>query len=128
MIFSEKEIILNNGKTAILKSPVETDAEQLLDMIKRACGVVHPGTEGMHHARMLPAAVFRLVKAHQQQCQKSHVIAESQPGHGGGLLPESPTNAAINRSVTLSLVLVQLRITGRYKSKHTEPPTSPLYF
>ena len=38
MIFSEKEIILKNGKTAILKSPVETDAEKLLNMIKQACG------------------------------------------------------------------------------------------
>lgn len=38
MIFKEKEITLKNGTTAILKSPVESDAEQLLNMIKQACG------------------------------------------------------------------------------------------
>ncbi len=38
MIFTEKEITLKNGKTAILKSPVESDAEELLNMIKQTCG------------------------------------------------------------------------------------------
>lgn len=38
MIFTEKEIRLKNRTTAILKSPIESDAEQLLNMIKQACG------------------------------------------------------------------------------------------
>ena len=38
MIFKEKEITLKNGKKAILQSPIESDAEQLLNMIKQACG------------------------------------------------------------------------------------------
>ncbi len=38
MIFTEKIITLKNGATAILKSPLESDAEQLLNMIKQACG------------------------------------------------------------------------------------------
>lgn len=37
MIFSEKQITLKNGMTAILKSPIESDAEQLLTMIRLAC-------------------------------------------------------------------------------------------
>lgn len=38
MIFKEKRIILNNGKTAILKSPETSDAQRMLDYITTACG------------------------------------------------------------------------------------------
>ena len=38
MILDEKQIILKNGVTAILKTPEINDAEQMLDCIKTACG------------------------------------------------------------------------------------------
>lgn len=38
MIFEEKKITLKNGKTAVLKSPYITDAEKMLNYIKKACG------------------------------------------------------------------------------------------
>lgn len=38
MIITEKEITLKNGTKAMLKSPIESNAEQLLNMIKKACG------------------------------------------------------------------------------------------
>ena len=38
MIFEEKEIVLKNGKTAILKSPHVADAENMLNYIIKACG------------------------------------------------------------------------------------------
>ena len=38
MIFEEKTIKLNNGQEAILKSPAVEDAEELLNMVKTACG------------------------------------------------------------------------------------------
>lgn len=38
MIFEEKKIVLQNGKTAILKSPCVEDAEMMLNYIKKACG------------------------------------------------------------------------------------------
>ena len=38
MIFQEKQIILKNGKIAILKSPTTEDAKQMLNYISTACG------------------------------------------------------------------------------------------
>ncbi len=38
MIFETKQIILKDGRTAILKSPSVEDAEQLLNYIKKCCG------------------------------------------------------------------------------------------
>ena len=38
MIFEEKTIKLKNGQEAILKSPAVEDAEELLNMVKTACG------------------------------------------------------------------------------------------
>lgn len=38
MIFDDKQIILKDGRTAILKSPCACDAEKLLNYIKKACG------------------------------------------------------------------------------------------
>ena len=38
MIFEEKQIILKDGRTAILRSPREEDAEKLLSFIKKSCG------------------------------------------------------------------------------------------
>ncbi|MCI5650281.1 MAG: GNAT family N-acetyltransferase [Fusicatenibacter sp.] len=38
MIFEEKEIVLKNGKTAVLKSPCPEDAEKMLHYVKAACG------------------------------------------------------------------------------------------
>ena len=38
MIFQEKEFILKDGRTAILKSPEACDAQKMLDFITVACG------------------------------------------------------------------------------------------
>ena len=38
MIFEEKQIVLKNGKIAILKSPCVEDAEKMLNYVKTACG------------------------------------------------------------------------------------------
>ena len=38
MIFEEKEIVLKNGQTAILRSPHVEDAEKMLKYVKKACG------------------------------------------------------------------------------------------
>ncbi|MBQ8567238.1 MAG: GNAT family N-acetyltransferase [Clostridia bacterium] len=38
MIFDEKQIILKDGRTAILKTPCVEDAEKLLSYIRRSCG------------------------------------------------------------------------------------------
>lgn len=38
MIFDEKEIVLHNGKRAVLKSPCAEDAEKMLNYIRKACG------------------------------------------------------------------------------------------
>lgn len=37
MIFEEKQILLKDGRTAILKSPCVEDAEKLLNYLKKAC-------------------------------------------------------------------------------------------
>ena len=38
MIFSEKTIFLKDGRTALLRSPIEADAEKMLEYIRKACG------------------------------------------------------------------------------------------
>ena len=38
MTFEEKQIVLKNGKTAILRSPCAEDAQGMLDYITKACG------------------------------------------------------------------------------------------
>ena len=38
MIFEAKQIILKDGRTAILKTPCIEDAEKMLHYIKKACG------------------------------------------------------------------------------------------
>ena len=38
MILEEKKIVLQNGKTAMLKSPRVEDAEMMLNYVKKACG------------------------------------------------------------------------------------------
>ena len=38
MIFDDKQIILKDGRTAVLRSPRVEDAEKLLNYIKKSCG------------------------------------------------------------------------------------------
>ena len=82
--------------------------------------VIHPGAR-LHRMQTTGPASLRLrglVKAHQQQRQKRHIIAQGKPSGLGGTLPDLPADAAVNTAVAVLLLLIQFLQIRRYKSEH----------
>ena len=93
-------------------------------------GAVHPFPPGQRvkQTGIFASRLLRLVEAHEQQRQKGHIIAQSQPSQLSGLLPDPPTDAAINRTVALLLLLRQLPKACRYITKHGDPSFFEVFY
>ena len=66
-----------------------------------------------------PAVFFiGFVKAHEQQRQERHVIAQAQPTELAVGLPDAAADAAVDRLVAVFLLLAELFQRCNDKSKH----------
>ena len=94
-------------------------------------GHIHPGRvadvfivgPGSSLARMgdaaAPAVFFiGFVKAHEQQSQKRHVIAQAQSAELSVRFPDGTADAAVDRLIAVFLFLAELFQRGNHESKH----------
>ena len=75
----------------------------------------------MDETGIFSAAFLRLIQAHQQRCQKGHIVAQADPGQTAALNLDPAADAAVDAAVAVFFLLGQFLPAGCYIAEHIHP-------